>query len=104
MVAGCIFLGTPLRGTKTQAKAKVLAKMAETIGMAADSNLMKLLEKDSQALNVMLDEFVRLTNEAQIRLFCFFESQKSDLTGQILKGLSNSLPFTMEVRLLSLEC
>lgn len=65
----------------------VLAEMAETIGMGAPSSLLKLLEKDSEVLNRMLDEFVRLSNDAQIRVFCFFESQKSDVAALLLKGL-----------------
>jgi hypothetical protein len=72
-VAGCIFLGTPFKGTKTQSKAMVLAGMAETIGMGVPSSLLKLLEDGSEILNRMLDEFVRLVNDAQIRVFCFFE-------------------------------
>ncbi|KAF2677393.1 ankyrin [Lentithecium fluviatile CBS 122367] len=86
-VAGCIFLGTPFHGTKTLSKATVLAEMAATIGMGVSSSLLKLLEKDSEVLTRMLDEFVRLTNDAQIRVFCFFESEKSDLAAVILKGL-----------------
>jgi hypothetical protein len=91
-VAGCIFLGTPFHGTQTQSKAVVLAEMAETIGMGVSSSLLKLLEKDSEVLIRMLDEFVRLTNDAQIRVFCFFESQKSDIAAVLLK----KLPFKKE--------
>jgi len=86
-VAGCIFLGTPFHGTKTQSKAMVLAEMAETIGMGVSSSLLKLLEKDSEVLIRMLDEFVRLTNDAQIRVFCFFESEKSDIAAVLIKKL-----------------
>lgn len=80
-VAGCVFLGTPFHGTNTQAKAMVLAEMAETIGLGVPSSLLKLLEKDSEVLLRMLDDFVRLATDAHIRLFCFFESEKSDLAG-----------------------
>jgi hypothetical protein len=65
----------------------VLAEMAETIGMGVSSGLLKLLEKDSEVLIRMLDEFVRLTNDAQIRVFCFFESEKSDIAAVLLKKL-----------------
>ena len=67
--------------------------MAETIGMGVPSSLLKLLEKDSEALIRMLDEFVRLSNDAQIRVFCFFESQKSDIAALLMKGL----PFKTQV-------
>ncbi|KAF2732598.1 hypothetical protein EJ04DRAFT_306080 [Polyplosphaeria fusca] len=86
-VAGCVFLGTPFYGTPSQDKALVLAKMAETIGLGVPSHLLKLLEKDSETLTRMLHEFVRLSNDAQIRNFCFFESEKSDLIGVLKKGL-----------------
>ncbi|KAH7378338.1 hypothetical protein BKA66DRAFT_149684, partial [Pyrenochaeta sp. MPI-SDFR-AT-0127] len=87
-VAGCIFLGTPFHGTKTQSKAMVLAEMAETIGMGTPSSLLKMLEKDSEILNSLLEDFALLARDAQIRLFCFFEQEKSDLVGLFIKGLS----------------
>ncbi|OAL51772.1 hypothetical protein IQ07DRAFT_472429, partial [Pyrenochaeta sp. DS3sAY3a] len=87
-VAGCIFLGTPFHGTKTQSKAMVLAEMAETIGMGTPSGLLQVLEKDSEILATLLDEFALLAKEAQIRLFCFFEQEKSDLVGLFVKGLT----------------
>lgn len=51
----------------------VLAGMAETVGMGVTSSLLKLLEDGSDVLKSMLDEFVRLVNDAQIRVVCFFE-------------------------------
>lgn len=92
-VAGCIFLGTPFHGTKSQEKARVLAELAETASLGMNSGLLKLLEKDSEVLGQMLDEFVHLANEAQMQLFCFFESKKSDIAALLFK----SLPFTKEV-------
>ncbi|KAH7115871.1 ankyrin repeat-containing domain protein [Dendryphion nanum] len=86
-VAGCIFLGTPFLGTKSQAKAMVLAELAGTFGMGVQSGLLKLLEKDSEGLKKKLDEFVSLVNDASIRVFCFFESQKSDVAALLLKSL-----------------
>ncbi|KAF2113923.1 hypothetical protein BDV96DRAFT_104723 [Lophiotrema nucula] len=91
-VAGCIFLGTPFHGTETQSKAMVLAKMAETIGMGYTSTMMKLLEKDSATLLKMLDEFVRLCNDAQIRVFCFYEALSSDIASVLIKGLPFRTP------------
>ncbi|CAO2653999.1 Nn.00g107320.m01.CDS01 [Neocucurbitaria sp. VM-36] len=85
-VAGCIFLGTPFHGTKTQSKALVLAQMAETIGWGTPSDLVKILEKDSEILNSLLEDFALLARDAQIRLFCFFEQEKSDLVGLFIKG------------------
>ncbi|ORY18174.1 hypothetical protein BCR34DRAFT_554346 [Clohesyomyces aquaticus] len=89
-IAGCVFLGTPFRGTETQAKAEILAKFAETINLGASSSLLKLLEKDSDTLRRLRNDFVKLSAEAHIRLFCFFESQKSNLASQLplMKGTS----------------
>lgn len=66
----------------------VLAEMAETIGMGTPSGLLQVLEKDSEILATLLDEFALLAKEAQIRLFCFFEQEKSDLVGLFVKGLT----------------
>lgn len=69
--------------------------MAETVGMGAPSSLLKLLEKDSDVLIRMLDDFVNLSTEAQIRVFCFFESDKSDLAAVLMKGLPFKAPVSM---------
>lgn len=66
----------------------VLAEMAETIGMGTPSSLLKVLEKDSEILTSLLEDFALLARDAQIRLFCFFEQEKSDLVGLFVKGLS----------------
>jgi hypothetical protein len=86
-VVGTVFLGTPFHGTQTQQKANVLAQMSETLNLGVASSLLKLLEKDSRELSRMLDEFVRLSHDTQIRIFCFFESHKSDLTSVLIKGM-----------------
>ncbi|KAF1952628.1 hypothetical protein CC80DRAFT_451990, partial [Byssothecium circinans] len=86
-VAGCIFLGTPFRGTKTQSKAMALAGAAKFLGIGASSTLLQLLEKDSEVLTDMVRKFANLTRNAQIRVFCFFESEPSDITGVLRKGL-----------------
>jgi hypothetical protein len=88
-----MFLGTPFHGTSTQSKAMVLAEMAQTVGMGVPSTLLKLLEKDSETLLGMLNDFVKLANDAKIRIFCFYESDKSDIAKLLLKGL----PFKSEV-------
>lgn len=99
-VAGTLFLGTPFHGTQTEKKANVLAQMSETLNLGVASSLLKLLEKDSRELSRMLDEFVRLSNDAQIRIFCFFESHKSDLTSVLVKGIPDM--FKTQVRSISI--
>ncbi|KAF2004073.1 hypothetical protein P154DRAFT_588739 [Amniculicola lignicola CBS 123094] len=80
-VAGCIFLGTPFNGTKTQKKAMVLARLAEQVGFGIQSNLLKLIGEDSRELKKLLREFVPLYQQSQIRVFSFFEGEPSDVGG-----------------------
>ncbi|KAF2492921.1 hypothetical protein BU16DRAFT_93807 [Lophium mytilinum] len=90
-VVGSIFLGTPFNGTKTQSKGMLLAGIASVWGGAVQSSLLKLLEKDSETLKRTLHDFVRLSTEAQIRVFCFFEGEKSDVVGLVVKGFAKEL-------------
>lgn len=92
-VVGCVFLGTPFQGTKSQHKASVLAEMAQTVGLGMNSGLVKLLEEDSQTLKDLLDDFVALAKEASMRLFCFFEQHESDM----MKLLHKNVPVKHKV-------
>ena len=78
-IIGCVFLGTPFRGTKSQSKASVLAKLAEHIGVGKNSGLLKLLEEDSEALRDLLHDFSTLASESHMLTSCFFEQHESDL-------------------------
>lgn len=90
-VAGIIFLGTPHRGSQTQSKASIIAKIASILGQGEQSSLLKAVEKDSEMLNDLVHDFTRVVNKASIELFCFFEQQKSDVT-KILKPKSSFRP------------
>lgn len=90
---GCIFLGTPFRGTKSQSKASLLADMAQTVGLGINSGLVKLLEGGSETLKDLLDDFVAAAKEANMRLFCFFEQHESDM----MRLLSKSSPIKHKV-------
>lgn len=92
-VVGCVFLGTPFRGTKSQHKASLLAEMAQTVGLGTNSGLVKLLEEDSETLKDLLDDFVALAKEASMRLFCFFEQHESDM----MKLVSKNVPIKHKV-------
>ena len=85
-VVGCIFLGTPFRGTKSQTKASLLAEMAQTVGLGMNSGLVKLLEEGSEVLRDLLDDFVALAMHHHLRLFCFFEQHESDMIRLISKS------------------
>lgn len=92
-VVGCVFLGTPFRGTKSQTKASLLAEMAQSLGLGVNSGLVRLLEEGSEVLSDLLDDFVTVAKEANMRLFCFFEQHESDL----IKLLSKSSPIKHKV-------
>ena len=48
------------------------------MGIGEKSQILKSVEKDSDALNDMIHDFTRLANASSIPLFCFFEQRKSD--------------------------
>ena len=85
-VVGCIFLGTPFRGTKSQSKATLLAEMAETVGLGVNSGLLRVLEEGSETLKDLLSDFSALARESNMHLFCFFEQHASDMINLIFKG------------------
>ena len=92
-VVGCVFLGTPFRGTKSQSKASLLAEMAQSIGLGMNSGLVRILEEGSETLKDLLYEFVGIAKEANMRLFCFFEQHESDM----MRLLSKTSPIKHKV-------
>ena len=85
-IVGCVFLGTPFRGTKSQSKASTLAELAQTVGLGANSGLLRLLEEGSETLRDLLADFSSLAREANMQLFCFFEQHESDIAKLLFKG------------------
>lgn len=67
--------------------------MAQTVGLGVNSGLVKLLKEGSEALGDLLDDFVTVAKEANMRLFCFFEQHESDM----LKLLTKSSPIKHKV-------
>ena len=56
----------------------MIATIASMVGIGEESQILKSVEKDSDALNDMVHDFTRLANASSIPLFCFFEQHKSD--------------------------
>lgn len=56
----------------------MIATIASIVGIGEKSQVLKSVEKDSDALNDMIHDFTRLANASSIPLFCFFEQHKSD--------------------------
>jgi hypothetical protein len=82
-VAGVVFLGTPHRGSNSQPKASLIATIASAVHCGVQSSLLKAVEKDSEMLADLLQDFTRTANIESIPLFCFFEQYKSDI-GKVL--------------------
>lgn len=92
-VAGVVFLGTPRRGSNSQSKASVLASIASSMALGEHSNLLKVLDKDSEILADLLHDFTRTVNTVAIPLFCFFEQHKSDIAKVVkFKGAKMLMP------------
>ena len=85
-IVGCVFLGTPFRGTKSTNKATILAQMAETVGLGVDSGLVRVLEEKSETLKDLLSDFSASAKESNMHIFCFFEQHASDMINLIFKG------------------
>jgi ankyrin repeat protein len=73
-VAGAIFLGTPFRGT-SEARALVLAEMAQSIVMSKPADVVSYLERDNALLDTMFKRFVGVFQAAHMRLYCFYEEE-----------------------------
>ncbi|KAF2841729.1 hypothetical protein M501DRAFT_904043, partial [Patellaria atrata CBS 101060] len=84
-IVGCVFLGTPFRGTKSQAKASMFAELASAVGLGINSGLMKILEAGNEFLKDLLEQFVSVARDAKIGLFCFWEQYESDTAALLLK-------------------
>ena len=51
-VVGCIFLGTPSRGTKSQSKATLLAETAETVELGVNFGLLRVVEEGLKSFKI----------------------------------------------------
>jgi len=86
-----VFLGTPHKGSATQSKAAIIANIASVFGQAESTGLLKAVEKDSEMLNDLVNDFTRVVNKAAVPLFCFFEQRKSNLA-RMMKPMDRFLP------------
>ena len=90
-LAGVVFLGTPHKGSKWQSPAGVIAAVASTLGLGEERNLMKIVQKDSEMLQDLVQDFTRTANRSSVPLLCLFEQLKSDITKPI-KGKNSLIP------------
>ncbi|KAI4273225.1 MAG: hypothetical protein LQ337_004785 [Flavoplaca oasis] len=63
------------------------------MALGEHSNLLKVLDKDSEILADLLHDFTRTVNTVAIPLFCFFEQHKSDIAKVVkFKGAKMLMP------------
>ncbi|KAK3191213.1 hypothetical protein K4F52_002803 [Lecanicillium sp. MT-2017a] len=75
-IVGCVFLGTPFRGSKTQGLAYFAAQMMFLA--RSHTGIIRDLSYDNTALGDALHNFCQLTKEFSIPVFCFFEGRPTD--------------------------
>lgn len=79
-IGGVVFLGTPHRGSDSQSKASLIASIATAVGFGKKSQILNVLEKDSEPLSDLVHDFTRTAITANIDLCCFFEQHASDIS------------------------
>lgn len=87
LTAGVVFLGSPLRGSKFQPFAQLVASLLRPAG--ADDGIVRDLACNNPVLRDKLHEFCRLSNILSIPITCFFELYESSYGKRI--GFANSL-------------
>lgn len=102
--AGVIFLGSPLRGTKTATFAGWKNFVFGILGRDQESSntLIDDLKLNSSRLENLVSEFGKLTMRSQtqagIEIRCFYETRKT----QVVNAISHNLPFKPKEILVSL--
>jgi hypothetical protein len=86
-VAGCLFFGTPFKGSRATGKAVILADLFEKVNYASLSRVLTFLEPGNEALDELRSDFVRISNklEPPISTVCFHELKKTEYTKGFLK-------------------
>jgi hypothetical protein len=83
-ISGLVFLGTPHRGSNSQSKASLIASIATAVGFGKKSQILNVVDKDSESLSDLVHDFTRAVITRNIDIFCFFEQHASDIS-KVLK-------------------
>jgi len=89
---GIVFLATPHRGSSSANLANVVSNIAMAAFPGIQTQLLKTLEKDSNTLGDLTDNFRHLAKDFQIA--SFYELKPTSLTGDRISG-----PMQTQVRL-----
>ena len=98
-----MFLGTPLRGTKTASIARWLVWLRKWSGKETSDTLIKELEEKEKSLATIVQDFARAAILYNFQIWCFYETQKTQVAKAVLKNewITGYIP-QIEVRFLNL--
>ncbi|KAK1974644.1 hypothetical protein LZ30DRAFT_607501, partial [Colletotrichum cereale] len=96
-MAGVIFLGSPLRGSKFQSVSQVVASVLQFAG-SHDGIVCELAPNDA-ALRDKLHEFCRMMNTLSLPVSCFFEMYESDYGKRVLRGVIKGMVCQVSITL-----
>lgn len=74
---GVIFLGTPFRGSGASSWGVTIAHCASTLGLGANTRLLKTLEEGSERLDLLLNDFTVMAKLVGMKLVCFYELRET---------------------------
>jgi hypothetical protein len=87
-ITGCLFFGTPFKGSDATGKAIILADLLQPINQAAVSRVLTFLVPGNEALDELRRDFARICNKLEPRIgnVCFYEQNKTDYVKGFLKA------------------
>jgi hypothetical protein len=87
--AGVIFLGTPFKGTAAHAKAQWLTTYSRLKGERTSLALIRDLENSTGVLDDLVREFAlsSRTEDYYLPIYCFFETEPTNLSKKVLPKL-----------------
>ena len=95
-IAGVVFLGTPLRGTKVASIARWLVWLRGISGKETSETLLKALDGQESSLDAIVQDFAEISIKRNLRLRCFYETRETRIANTVLRGwLANRLPTVM---------
>lgn len=95
---GVVFLGTPLRGTKTASIAEWVALIRGFMNKETSDTLLQSLKEKSSSLDALVHEFSKLAIKLAIahnfQIRCFYETRRTRIeTAVVTRQLAKFLPF-----------
>ncbi|KAK0639727.1 hypothetical protein B0T16DRAFT_395401 [Cercophora newfieldiana] len=86
---GAIFLGTPHRGSELASQGDIVAAIAKTLGLSANSSLIRLLNKESDVLGHQRRGFSTISSKLHVT--CFSEEKETGGYGMVVPFYSSTM-------------